>query len=268
MKSNAVPQPAAGVRLPWPLPALLVWAAAWASFGLAGQWLPGRPALALALASALGLLAARWQGSRSRRWLVAGGFPLSCAVLAASASGAWIWLALLLLSVALYPLRAWRDAPVFPTPAAALEGMATSLHLAPGARVLDAGSGLGDGLIALARAWPAAQIEGIEWSRVLAWLSRLRCRAARVRVGDMWSAGAWRDVDLVYLFQRPESMARAWRKACDELPGGWLLSLEFEVPGRRPELCHVLPGGRQVLAWRVPGLNPGAKPPITATNSV
>ena len=38
---------------------------------------------------------------------------------------------------------------------------------------------------------------------------------------------------MVYLFQRPESMERAFAKATHELaPGCWLVSLEFAVPGR------------------------------------
>lgn len=261
-----MPRPASGDRLPWPLPALLVWAAAWVTFVLAARVLP--IAAAWALAAALGLLASRGPAQRNRRWLIAAGFPVSCGLLVATGAGAWLWGALLGLAAAVYPLRAWRDAPIFPTPPSALEGIATQLLLPPGARVLDAGSGLGDGLIALARAWPAARVEGVEWSPVLAWVSRLRCRRAAVRGGDMWRAGAWQGFDLVYLFQRPESMPRAWRKACDEIPGGWLLSLEFELPGRRPDFCHLLAGGRQVLAWRVPGLNLGAEPPITAANKV
>jgi hypothetical protein len=44
----------------------------------------------------------------------------------------------------------------------------------------------------------------------------------RVRRGDMW-AMSWQGCQVVYLFQRPESMARAWDKACADLaPGaGW-----------------------------------------------
>jgi hypothetical protein len=37
----------------------------------------------------------------------------------------------------LYPLQAWRDAPVFPTPRNALQGLAAELPLAPGAAILD-----------------------------------------------------------------------------------------------------------------------------------
>ncbi|MBT9486926.1 MAG: class I SAM-dependent methyltransferase [Rubrivivax sp.] len=235
----------------WPLPAVAAWALAWALFtvlrGTAG------PVSAALLASLLGTVLALRQGGLWRRAWVAGGFPLS--LLASGAGGhlpAWAWLLPLALLLAVYPLRAWRDAPLFPTPPQALDALAAQLTLPPGARVLDAGCGLGDGLQALRSAWPAAHIEGLEWSAPLALLTRWRCPWAQVRRGDMWADGAWRGLALVYLFQRPESMARAWAKACDELPGGWLVSLEFSVPGRAPDLRAELPGGRPVLAWRIP----------------
>ena len=145
--------------------------------------------------------------------------------------------------------RAWRDAPFFPTPATALDGLAAAVPLREGARVLDAGCGLGHGLAALHRAWPAAELHGTEWSRPLAWGAAARCRFARVRRGDMW-AQPWGGFDLVYLFQRPESMARAWDKACREMPGGWLASLEFAVPGVEP-VARL--GARPLWVYRIPG---------------
>lgn len=208
---------------------------------------------------ALGL--ALRQVSWPRRLWVAGGYPLSAVLLSAQggpAWPAWVWLLPPALLLAVYPLRAWRDAPLFPTPQGALNGLARLLPLPAGAQVLDAGCGLGHGLLALQAAWPQARVRGVEWSLPLALLARWRCRFAQVRRGDMWAAGAWSEVDLVYLFQRPESMARAWDKACAELPGGWLVSLEFAVPGRPPDLRHALPGAREVLAWRVPGSRAGS----------
>ena len=111
--------------------------------------------------------------------------------------------------------------------------------------------GLGHGLAALRRCWPQAQIEGIEWSRVLRLGAALRCPWARVRRGDMWAAD-WRGCTLVYLFQRPESMARAWDKARAELaPGAWLLSLDFAVPGVAPTLLLQRPGRQALWAYRL-----------------
>lgn len=246
----------------WPLPAVAAWAGCWALFvllqPLAGPAAAGVAGLTLAIGLALR------QPTWPRRAWVAAGFPLSAAFagggIGAAAWPAWVWLLPPALGLAVYPLRAWRDAPVFPTPSGALDGLARRLPLAPGARVLDAGSGAGDGLRALHAAWPQARLEGVEWSWPLAVLSRWRCPAARVHRGDMWRPGAWRGLDLVYLFQRPESMARAWDKACAEMPGGWLVSLEFAVPGRPADLRAPLTGNREVLAWRVPAAQPVGDP--------
>ena len=257
--ASAAAPAAQRVRLPWPLPALLAWLASWGVLMLllplaaALAWPAALPWLLAAAAGALLALLPR-QASGWRRVFMAGGFPVSSLLLgAAGAVPAWAWLLPMALLLAAYPLRAWRDAPLFPTPAGALDGLAQALPLAAGARVLDAGCGLGHGLAALHRTWPQACIEGIEWSPALRLGAALRCPWARVRRGDMW-ADAWQGLDVVYLFQRPESMARAWAKAEAELaPGAWLLSLAFEVPGRTADLVLGSPGVYRVWGYRVGG---------------
>jgi SAM-dependent methyltransferase len=238
---------------PWPLPALATWLAAWAVFA-AVQGPAGWPIAALPAALVTAVTGALCVQGRWRRLIAAGGFPLS-AVLGGvgglgDAHASWIWLAALVPLALLYPARTWRDAPLFPTPAAALEGLDRWVTPAP-RRVLDAGCGLGHGLDALHRLWPEASLEGIEWSRPLARVCRWRCRFAAVRRADMWQAD-WSRQDLVYLFQRPESMARAFAKARAELaPGGWLVSLEFAVPGERPWARLEAPGRRSLWVYRV-----------------
>jgi len=241
----------AAVRLRWPLPALLGWAAAWAVF-LALQGLGMRPPLAWGAAALVGVSCALQVAGGWRRLLVALGFPLSGLALGASVP-AWGWILAVLPLGLLYPLRAWADAPLFPTPRAALDALAQALPLPADAAVLDAGCGLGDGLQALRRAWPQARLHGVEWSLPASAISRWRCGFARVCRGDMW-ARSWSAFDAVYLFQRPESMARAWAKATSDLPAGaWLLSLEFPVPGVAPTLQ--LPAGARRVLWcyRMPG---------------
>ena len=240
------------MRLTWPLPALLSWAAAWIVF--AGmRTCDVSVAIGFALAAVLGVALALRATTPWRRIFVAGGFPLSFAAAGlAGALPAWAWLAPLGLLLLLYPLRAWRDAPLFPTPRGALAGLESRVCLDAGARVLDAGCGLGAGLIELRRRFPQATLEGIEWSGPLRLGCALRCRFARVRRGDLWAAD-WSSCALVYLFQRPESMARAAEKAAKELaPGAWLASLEFEAATLVPE--HVLEGadGRRVWLYRAP----------------
>jgi len=253
MKLAAIP-----LRLPWPTPALLGWLLAWLAWqSLRAVGLGDGAAFAGGLG--VGMLAATWVQGRWRRVLVLAGFPL--VVLAAGvAVPGWGWALAAAALLLAYPLRAWRDAPFFPTPDAALQGLAACVPLPPGARVLDAGCGLGHGLRALRQQYPQAQLEGVEWSWPLALLCRLRCRFARVRRGDMWRE-PWQGCALVYLFQRPESMARALAKAQAELaPGGWLVSLEFEAAGLAAHARLAAPDGRPVWIYRV-APKPGSTSP-------
>ena len=238
------------MRLPWPAPALIAWAGAWALHALL---LPRAGPLAALLAGcALGTLASLWGTRWWRRVLIALGFPLSLALTGAAALPAWAWLIPLVLLLAVYPLNAWRDAPLFPTPAGALQGLETLAPLPPEARVLDAGCGLGDGLRALRQAYPLARLDGLERSWPLRWLCALRCPWARVRQGDIWLAD-WSSYQLVYLFQRPESMTRALVKAGEMAPGSWLVSLEFPLPGVAPQAqWPVREGGRMVWVYCLP----------------
>jgi len=250
--ARVAPPGRAPLRLPWPLPALLTWAACWVCWlGLRSVGLP--PWTALVTATALGALSALPQQRRWRRLMVAAGYPLSFAALGAASVPAWAWLLPLALLALLYPVRAWHDAPLFPTPRDALGRLAGGVPLPPGARVLDAGCGLGDGLIALRQAYPQARLHGTEWSWPLRLACALRCPWATVRQGDIWRED-WSGYDLVYLFQRPESMDRAARKAVVELrPGAWLVSLEFPLPpGHADLLAQPVPPapGKPVWAYR------------------
>ena len=235
----------------WPLPALLAWAAAW-GLHLTLLHLGAGTAVALAVATAAGGAASLLGSTRWRRVFIALGFPLS---LLASGLGAgvsaWLWLMPLGVLLLLYPLNAWRDAPLFPTPSGGLDGLAQLLPLQAQAGVLDAGCGLGAGLRELQRQYPAARLHGLEWSWPLRWACALRCRQARVRRADIWVAD-WSAYDLVYLFQRPESMARAWHKAGRELrAGSWLVSMEFAVPDVQPHCTLACVDGRTVWLYRV-----------------
>lgn len=236
--------------LRWPLPALLAWGAAWALFSVLQRWgMSGIAALLLATAgsAACSLLGATWW----RRALIAVGFPLSLALSGVVTLPAWAWLLPLALLLLVYPLNAWRDAPLFPTPPRALQGLAAAIPLPDGALVLDAGCGLGHGLQALRLAYPQARLHGLEWSWPLRAVCALRCPWARVRQGDIWRAD-WSPYALVYLFQRPESMARALAKAQAQMqPGSWLVSLEFEVPGVVATGRLQAPDGRAVWLYRM-----------------
>ena len=236
----------------WPLPALLAWALGWGVYAAlrAGA---APPAVAIAAAVGCGIALSPLGGTRWRRALIAAGFPLSLA--ASGVAGqmpAWGWLLPLALLALVYPMKAWRDAPLFPTPAGALQDLAQVAPLAAGARVLDAGCGLGDGLRELRRAYPQAALHGLEWSWPLRLACAWRCRFAQVRRGDIWSAD-WSPYALVYLFQRPESLDRAAAKASREMrAGAWLVSLEFDAPGHAPTKVVECADGRRLWLYRVP----------------
>ncbi|RZL09587.1 MAG: class I SAM-dependent methyltransferase [Rubrivivax sp.] len=248
----------------WPLPALLTWLLAW-GLCLALRQSQAPAWAALGLPAALGLGLAQWPAVAATRWrsvFVAAGFPVSVLAqalaggaaadpaLAAGATPAWAWLIPLGLLLLAYPVRTWRDAPLFPTPAGALAELAALAPLPTQAQVLDAGCGLGAGLRELRAAYPQAQLHGTEWSWPIALACRLRCPWARVRRGDMWAL-PWSAFDLVYLFQRPESMLQAMDKARRELkPGAWLVSLEFEAPGWAPVASIRLNAHRQVWLYQ------------------
>ncbi len=236
--------------LRWPLPALLSWGAAWAVFtGLMAGGLDLGPAM-LAAAMLGGALAwlhqARW-----RRLIVALGFPLSILLVMRSAAlPAWSWLLPLALLALAYPRRTWSDAPWFPTPQGALSALPGFAPLPSQARLLDAGCGLGHGLQELRLAYPRASIEGIEWSGLLARLAAWRCPWAKIHRGDMWSQD-WAPFDLVYVFQRPETMDRVWSKACREMSASaCLVSLDFEIEGQKALAMLPLSRGHSLWVYR------------------
>ena len=242
----------------WPLPALLAWSGAWALLAALAK-AGAEPWLLLALPTAFGAAFALRGQTRWRRGLVAAGFPLSLA--ASGLAGALppaLWLLPLTALALVYPMRSWRDAPLFPTPSGALKGLSLRVALPPSAQALDAGCGLGDGLRELHREFPQARLDGLEWSWPLVWACRLRCRWAQVHRRDIWTAD-WSGYDLVYLFQRPESMARAVAKASRELRhGAWMASLEFAANGLRPQAVHACPDGRPLWLYRAPFVSSSA----------
>jgi SAM-dependent methyltransferase len=245
--------PVLSMVLIWPAPALLVWGVAWGLFALLTM-LGSGILWAAVLPCGLGVLSSLLGQTWWRRLMIGLGFPLSLALSGLVVMPAWTWLLPLGLLMLIYPINAWRDAPLFPTPQGALLELPRHAALPVGARVMDAGCGLGQGLAALHSAYPQAQLHGLEWSWPLRWMCALRCPWARVRQGDIWNAD-WSSYDLVYLFQRPESMARAADKAQVQLRhGAWLVSLEFEATTLKPCVHYRSPSGKMVWLYQAPFL--------------
>ncbi len=237
------------------MPALGAWALAWGLYrgALTLEW---GQSTAVGIASAVGVALSLWGNSWWRRVLIALGFPLSLALTLPSFGlatfPAWPWLVPLVMLLMVYPVNVWRDAPYFPTPDGALLELAQWAPLPPRAMVLDAGCGLGNGLKALRSAYPQGQLHGLEWSWPLCWTAALRCPWATVHRGDIWQAD-WSGYDLVYMFQRPESMPRAVAKARTELrAGAWLVSLEFGATELTPNAHYRAPGGKMVWLYLAP----------------
>jgi len=243
----------------WPLPALAVWAMSWLAYTvLLAQGVSTMAAVLLACLLGLGATAvARWKGfSRARQVALVLGFPISVLLTGITAASAWLWLLPLALALLVYPVHTWGDAPVFPTPLHALRELPHHAKLPDTALILDAGCGAGDGLKALHLAYPACRCVGIEFSRPLRVLAALRCPWAQVRLGDIWQDD-WRAYDMVYLFQRPETMPRAVAKARAEMrPGAWLVSLEFAAAELQPTAVAYASPQRPVWMYQSPFQDP------------
>ena len=236
--------------LKWPVPALLVWGGAWVIYLNASGLLPELWAMALACAVAVAFSVVG--RTPARRWALVLGFPLSLWLSGAAVFPAWGWLIPLALALLIYPVHAWHDAPIFPTPLNALRDLSQAAPLPSGALLLDAGCGVGDGLRALRVAYPQAQFCGIEFSWPLRFMAALRCPWARIWHGDIWQED-WSDYDLVYLFQRPETMPHAVAKARENMkPGAWLVSLEFEATELVPTAVVQASAGRPVWLYQAP----------------
>jgi hypothetical protein len=246
----------------WPLPAVLTWVGAWLLFRALAA-LGVSLEISLTAATALGVAASLAGTTWWRRLLIGAGFPLSLALslpaLGAASVPGWAWLLPLGLLLLIYPINAWRDAPLFPTPRDALLELPHHAPLPDGAPIVDAGCGAGDGLQALRAAYPQAALHGLEWSWPLRAVSALRCPWARVRQGDIWRAD-WSAYDMVYLFQRPESMPRAVAKASELRAGAWMVSLEFEAAELVPAANYRAPGGKMVWLYRAPLVRVGGAP--------
>jgi SAM-dependent methyltransferase len=238
---------------PWPAPALLGWGLSWLVFRFLLQ-ADMSPGIASPIAAMAGLALSPMGRSWWRRMAIAGGFPVSLAVSVLgtqSQLAAWVWLLPLALLLLVYPINTWADAPLFPTPRKALLGLRAFVRLDQNARVLDAGCGLGHGLRALRLAYPKAQFAGVEWSGSLYLLCKLRCPWAHVQRGDMWALD-WAAYDMVYVFQRPESMPRVVEKVRTMRPGSWLVSLDFEARGTVAHAQLTAPNGKSIWLYRTP----------------
>ena len=118
--------------LTWPVPALLAWGSSWLLFkGLQAVGLS--ETMAFIAATCLGGFLSALAHTPMRKALIVLGFPLSMAASSATLSVPPIgWLFFLGLIVLVYPRKAWRDAPLFPTPKKALRELQQHITLPAG----------------------------------------------------------------------------------------------------------------------------------------
>jgi SAM-dependent methyltransferase len=132
--------------------------------------------------------------------------------------------------------------------------------LPAGSRVLDAGSGDGKAVLALARLRPDVEVTGLENAYLPYLLAKARFvlagspANARLCYGSFWQA-KWGDYDVVYAFLSPEPMPRLWQAF---LRAGArhavLISNTFAIPGIPPSESLPLSGPlqRELFIWRHP----------------
>ena len=218
------------------------------------------PAVEFGRACAQGCAAAALgQALRLPRWWLpinAALPPLAALLLMTAIAPAWYFaaFAVAFLVFGTGPLRS--GVPLFSSPPAAAQALAGLLRRDRPARVLDAGSGSGALLLALARLRPDAELRGIE-SGLAPWaLARLRAALTRAlphfQRGDFWAAD-FGGYDLVYAFLSTAAMPQLWEKARREMrPGTLLVSLDFAVPGVAPARVLALGGGaRRLHLWHM-----------------
>lgn len=132
-----------------------------------------------------------------------------------------------------------RGAIYLPSHPAAVEQMVRALHVRPGERAVDLGSGDGRIVIALAKAGAIAV--GYEVNPILVWLSRLNIRQAGVAERativrkSFWRA-SFTDIQCVTVFGMTHIMRELEAKLQRELPSGArVASNGFRFPGWKGE---------------------------------
>lgn len=146
--------------------------------------------------------------------------------------------------------------PYYPSTHAVWQAVAGLLPADRALRFIDIGSGFGGLNLYLAALRPECKIEGIELaplpflgSRLRAWVQRNRAHFVR---GDYMHLD-FADYDVVFAYLSPAAMPALWKKAHSEMrPGALLLSYEFVIPDRKPDM-EIVPrrDGTVLYGWRM-----------------
>ena len=173
--------------------------------------------------------------SKWKKILIFLGFPISSLLLQINQNpNTILWFTLLIILVIIYPPISWRDAPLYPTPKDSLIGLNKVLNLKSDDKILDFGSGAGHGIKAIQSEWANNHIFGVENSSLLFLYTKIKYPQSKIIFKDMW------DIDLsqfnvLYVFQRPDTMNKIWEKAKKEMPkNSFIISLSFPIQNASP----------------------------------
>ncbi len=163
------------------------------------------------------------------------GFPLSSFLLQINqASSSVGWLMPLFILLLIYPPNSWKDAPIFPTPSNALNGLNFILDLKNNSKILDFGSGTGNGIRAILKEWPNSYVFGVENSILFYLFTKFKYPKATIIFKNMWDVHL-SNFNVLYVFQRPETMNQIWEKAKKEMPPkSFVISLSFPIENINP----------------------------------
>lgn len=181
-------------------------------------------------------------------------FPLALLQAQTLAISPLLYLAAFLFLLALYWSTFRTQVPYYPSGRRVWDEVARLLPPGRDLRVIDIGSGLGGLVLELAARRPASRIEGIELAP-LPWLvSRVRARLAGS--GAHFLRGDYEQLDFahydaVFAYLSPAAMSALWRKAaCEMRPGTILLSYEFLITEKQPDISIVPTGrGPSLYVW-------------------
>ncbi len=237
-------QAGAAALLAWLLKAGF-WSGPWAS----APWLAVFDGiLAMALSKALGL--PPW-------WLPIQGLFVPALLLSSRLHAPpWVWLAGFGLLWLVFRSNPRERVPLYLSNRATWDAVGKLLPRDRPFSFVDLGCGLGGGLAALAKRYPAGEFLGVESAPLpclCAWLRTRRLANGRVRWGNLWAENLGRH-DVVYAFLSPEPMPELWLKARKEMRKGSLfISNSFEVPGMVPDGTLALDDARRtrLLIWRI-----------------
>ena len=224
---------------------------------LAAVWLLARagvPMSYLLVALLQGAWAAllSWRAGLASWWRLIGfGFAPALLLVQSLELPPSVFLVAFLLFLLVYWSTFRTQVPYYPSGRAVWDTVAGLLPPDRPARAIDIGSGLGGLVLELARRRPDCQIDGIELAP-LPWLAsclRARLSGSRARFlrGD-YNRLDFGQYDLVFAYLSPAAMTALWRKAEAEMrPGSVLLSYEFGIVERTPDLRFVVTDSKKIL---------------------